>query len=452
MTAVIFVGPTLPADTAAQLLPDSVRLPPAAHGDIYRVAMQRPRPQVIALIDGVFGSVPAVRHKEILWAMSQGIHVFGAASMGALRAAELAEFGMVGIGTIFEDFRCGRLEDDDEVAIDHAPAELGYLELSDAMVNIRATLIAATNEGIISDASRDAITATAKAIYYRQRTYANLLERSAMPSVPPAQIDALRRWLPLGRINQKQRDACQLLNIVSEFTATDPSPLVVSYRFARSEMWESDSAWAAPIGSAADEAALLREDLLDELRLDPELYRDIREAALARAFALREADRQGIELSDREQHNASRAWLRRVGRPGQDWCAANHLDDAAFAEFVTEEERKRRLEALAAPLIERHIVNALRARGEFAALAARTIDKNRVLATRGASEATISELGLSLLDLLSWYFETRLRRPIPQDIDDFAATQGFSDAARFYRAVLHEYLHAIVMKPRIEAP
>ena len=45
--------------------------------------------------------------------------------MGALRAAELHAFGMRGVGRIFEAFRDGELEDDDEVAVVHGPAEPG---------------------------------------------------------------------------------------------------------------------------------------------------------------------------------------------------------------------------------------------------------------------------------------------------------------------------------------
>ena len=56
--------------------------------------------------------------------MQAGIHVYGAASIGALRAAELDAFGMRGIGRIYEDFREGVLEDDDEVAVLHGPEEL----------------------------------------------------------------------------------------------------------------------------------------------------------------------------------------------------------------------------------------------------------------------------------------------------------------------------------------
>jgi hypothetical protein len=36
-------------------------------------------PAAIAIIDGVFAQAPGVRHQEILWAMSKGVHVYGAA-------------------------------------------------------------------------------------------------------------------------------------------------------------------------------------------------------------------------------------------------------------------------------------------------------------------------------------------------------------------------------------
>src|SRR5204863_3976252 len=111
---------------------DAVYLPPAAEGDVYRVALKKP--QAIGIIDGYFQSIPAVRHKEILWAMSRGIHVFGSASMGALRAAELAAFGMEGVGLVFKCYHNGILEDDDEVAIAHGPAETGFVATSEAMV------------------------------------------------------------------------------------------------------------------------------------------------------------------------------------------------------------------------------------------------------------------------------------------------------------------------------
>src|SRR5216110_1776771 len=118
MTVYIFTGPTISAGEAKLEL-EAIYLPPAAEGDVYRAALHRP--QAIGIIDGYFQSVPAVRHKEILWAMAKGIHVFGSASMGALRAAELWPFGMEGVGRVFGAYRDGLIEDDDEVALTHGP-------------------------------------------------------------------------------------------------------------------------------------------------------------------------------------------------------------------------------------------------------------------------------------------------------------------------------------------
>ena len=97
MSICLFIGPTLRrGDIPAEL--DAFALPPAQQGDVYRAALNRP--EAIGIVDGYFGGAPSVWHKEILWALSEGIQVFGSASMGALRAAELSSFGMRGVGRI----------------------------------------------------------------------------------------------------------------------------------------------------------------------------------------------------------------------------------------------------------------------------------------------------------------------------------------------------------------
>src|SRR5437762_13530615 len=146
MNAVIFAGPSLPQ----AFRPDDPALewrPPVKQGEVYEAALARPA--IIGIIDGYFEATPTVWHKEILWAMSQGIHVYGSASIGALRAAELHHFGMVGIGRIFAAYRDGILTDDDAVAVLHGPDELGYSAATEAMVNIRATLDKAVSEGVV---------------------------------------------------------------------------------------------------------------------------------------------------------------------------------------------------------------------------------------------------------------------------------------------------------------
>lgn len=144
---IVFLGPSLAREEAELILPADYRAP-AGQGDIFRACAERPT--AIALIDGIFKDAPTARHREILWAMSQGIPVFGASSMGALRAAELSGHGMIGVGLIYRWYRRFALLPDDAVAVTHSPAELGSFPLSDALVDIRRSLSAATRQGLIT--------------------------------------------------------------------------------------------------------------------------------------------------------------------------------------------------------------------------------------------------------------------------------------------------------------
>jgi Uncharacterized conserved protein len=172
------------------------------------------RPQAIGIIDGYFQSTPAVRHKEILWAMSHGIHVFGSASMGALRAAELAAFGMEGVGIIFESYRDGILEDDDEVAIAHGPADIGFRAGSEAMVDIRLTLRKAERVGVISKELQAALEKIGKELFYPDRSYRMLLRSASERGLPEANLERFRQWLPKGRVKQKRTDALTMLRLI----------------------------------------------------------------------------------------------------------------------------------------------------------------------------------------------------------------------------------------------
>ncbi len=138
MLGVVFTGPTISASEVRELWPEVDVQPPAARGDVLRAV--RRDVTTIVLIDGYFEHRLSVWHKEILWALTRGVRVYGAASMGALRAAECAAFGMIPVGKIARQFLDGTLERDDEVAVAHASAEHGYRTASEAAVNIRETL------------------------------------------------------------------------------------------------------------------------------------------------------------------------------------------------------------------------------------------------------------------------------------------------------------------------
>lgn len=131
----VFLGPSLALHEAAALHPEAVFRPPIRFGDLYAI-LARP-PARVLIIDGFFHAQTPIWQREILSALDAGIEIFGASSMGALRALELAPYGMVGLGEVFRLFESGEVEGDDEVALSHGPAEMGYMELSVPLVDLR---------------------------------------------------------------------------------------------------------------------------------------------------------------------------------------------------------------------------------------------------------------------------------------------------------------------------
>jgi hypothetical protein len=159
-----FVGPT-----RLQSIPAGVHIfAPAALGSIFRAVEEGYN--VICLIDGFFGNTPAVWHKEILFALKRGALVCGSSSIGALRAAELHSFGMIGFGWVYRAFRRGILADDDEVCVIHAVAEIDFAPLTEAMVNIRYSLRSMRRRGQISRDSERRIVLALKARHFSERT------------------------------------------------------------------------------------------------------------------------------------------------------------------------------------------------------------------------------------------------------------------------------------------
>jgi hypothetical protein len=228
MNAVIFAGPSLPP---AHRSPDPALewRPPVKQGEVYEAALTRPA--IIGITDGYFEVTPTVWHKEILWAMTQGIHVYGSASIGALRAAELDTFGMSGVGRIYESFRAGTLEDDDEVAVLHGPEELGYPSLTEAMVNIRATLDKAVAEGVFDPPLAARLTEIGKRLFYKERTWDLILRLATDRRLPPTALDNFVSWLRKGQVDQKRIDALEMIVAIRAHLAAGVTPLGISYRF-----------------------------------------------------------------------------------------------------------------------------------------------------------------------------------------------------------------------------
>ena len=207
----VFLGPTLSHAEASSIC-EATYQPPARRGDVVRAVLSGAR--VVAVIDGLKHQTLAVTHKEVLFALDRGVQVFGAASLGPLRAAEMADYGMIGVGKIFEAY-CNRTCTSDEVAVSHGPAELGYPVVSEAMVNVRATVAAAVAAGVITDAAMGLIS-IAKALHFPERTWSRVIRAAKEEGLVARELDAFEDWLPTGQVDQKRLDAIALLKRLAD--------------------------------------------------------------------------------------------------------------------------------------------------------------------------------------------------------------------------------------------
>ena len=444
MSVFIFTGPTISPEEARQYL-DAVYLPPVSQGDVYRVA--RKQPQAIGIIDGYFERIPSVWHKEILWAMHRGIHVFGSASMGALRAAELDAFGMEGVGAVFEAFRDGRLEDDDEVAVAHGSAEVGYRGGSEAMVNIRFTLEKAEKAGIIGRQTHEMLLRIAKDLFYPDRFYSAILQQAAQAGLPDEELRALGDWLPNGALNPKRDDAIAMIRVIEARRAQGLEPKQVSFRFEHTIYWDHVAGLAGALhGDGANPDTVLQTELLEELRLEGS-YGKALQGALTRFLAGNEMQRRNItatgemlqETGDRFRNERNLRTLEAF----EDWLQEHDFTADRFTQMVKEEVARRLVERSVGAEAMRRLPDQLHMSGEYDRLVARANDKRRVLEAAALYDLSPEDAGLSEADLMRWYFEERLRRAVPSDLRRYARDAGFDGAASFKRAVLREFCYLV---------
>jgi hypothetical protein len=379
MNVCVFLGPTLPAEEAAQVL-DAVYLPPAAQGDVYLAANDGA--EVIGVVDGYFQGAPSVWHKEILWAMSRGVHVLGSSSMGALRAAELSVFGMQGIGRIFEAYRDGVITDDDEVAVVHGPQEMGYRARTVPLVNIRATLASALEHGVITESAHLALSAAACSLFYWDRTYSALIEQCEA-CVDGRILDGFSSWVSDNAVDQKRIDAIEMLERMQVLPA---GPIQVAYQFQRTTAWENliEEVHTRTDDQPQESLPESSARVLDELRLEPLLYRQV------------------------------------LG-------ATSSLD---WKSIPTAEHR----DPLILGLIES---------GHYEQLAARAADKHRLLNAEYGDLPEYADTMLAPSEVLEWYFEDSCGAAIPMDLEGYGKELGLSSSGELCRLLLHELLYEL---------
>ncbi|MCA9650395.1 MAG: hypothetical protein H6712_14180 [Myxococcales bacterium] len=428
MSIIVYLGPSLPLDRARAVL-DAHYRPPAAQTDLLSDLVNL-QPDAIALIDGVFMRTNAVWHKEILFALERGIPVYGASSMGALRAAECDAFGMIGVGAVYRMYASGDLIDDDEVALAHGPPDSGYLKTSEPMVNIRATFAAARERGIVSPDEHDEICTIAKRLHFSDRVFPLILSKARERGLAPETIERLGRFVRTDYVDLKAQDALELLERLAHPEA-HPAPEVPELEVRRTSgfltMYNCDRR------VVVDEVPVRLNDIVRHSAVNLPDYNLLVFNAMNRFSTVLLARLLGIEPSAEEiaaerQRFCNRLELNDEQSVAQ-WRADNHVSDEELDGLMRETVLCRRVhrwllysrwtERCARPLLDH-----MRWEGRYPEAAEQTAAQERLLQAADGDHMTIDAWGARLPELIAEHKEWS-DLVIDTDVKTWAEDAGF---------------------------
>ncbi len=235
-----------------------------------------------------------------------------------------------------------------------------------------------------------------------------------------------------------------MLDAMAALLASDVPAKQVTYEMAWTEMWD-DATRAASATRQSGGTWLPAARIVEELRLDPAAYPVVRDRTLLRALARREAARQRQPIGA----SARRVELDRLrGRHGlfqradlDRWLEASDLDPGHLEQLIVDEAHVQGLIRQATLCEDDRLLDDLRLHGDYAGLVQRACAKQTLLASLGLDNPRPEDVGVAPATVLAWYFEDRLRQPLPDDVDRAAAELGYPDRDHFYRALLREWLY-----------
>jgi len=213
MKAVIFTGPSLSHEEARKIFREAEYRAPIKRGDALKALKEGKK--ILGIIDGVFHQEVAISPREILEVLKEGVFVVGGSSIGALRAVELCDFGMIGVGEVFRMFKRGELESDDEVAVLFNPET--FEAISEPLVNIRATISTLVSKGVLGAELGGKLIEIGKRLHYSKRSYESIVSEALKAGlVSESEVDRLLSLLRDNAINLKKLDAIKVVEKVRE--------------------------------------------------------------------------------------------------------------------------------------------------------------------------------------------------------------------------------------------
>lgn len=160
-----FVGPSVPVRRLHGIRGVEFR-PCARRGDVEAAVDEGFH--TIVLIDGMMVYSYPPSPKEVAAALDSGVQVYGAASLGALRAVELRRQGMVGCGWVYQQFLTGAVFRDDELlaSFDETSGEPSTIPL----IDVRYACEVACRAGRLEPVQSQVLLERLRIVYFENRT------------------------------------------------------------------------------------------------------------------------------------------------------------------------------------------------------------------------------------------------------------------------------------------
>jgi len=206
---VAFMGGSLvAADRPAD--DDVLYVTPAEQGDMVAAVLEGF--ENILIIDGYFYTKFPCTPFEVMLALEEGINVFGSSSIGALRAVELDQYGITGMGYVYEYLKASDIKPYHIVAQTYTENDT---QLTIPLVQVIYFLENAVRENIIGQEEFRICFNAAEGINFSMLSYRHLFSKLLTDKkIEPARITALEKYYDKkGReeFDIKKKDALLLL-------------------------------------------------------------------------------------------------------------------------------------------------------------------------------------------------------------------------------------------------
>jgi hypothetical protein len=218
----------------------------------------------------------------------------------------------------------------------------------------------------------------------------------------------------------------------------------VEGEFEPTFLWErAVNSWMRAEANAPQQAEDVDAAVLNELRLDPRRYRLLKDRALARMQLLRQAEQSSLTVSRSERAAAHKSHrlardLRRAADL-EDWLKEQGLDRTEYDRLIDETAAVESVAASEGVELHQIMIALLKLDGEFGVAATRATAKAAALASGEIRAQAPPRLPPVLLE---WFFGTRLRQGVPENIDNFIAGLGLASREAFYGLLAEEYLYS----------